>query len=124
MKIIEKQYTRAELEARYLQYNTCPVSIAVEKIGGKWKPIILYLISHQYSRFGEMLKMIDGISKTMLTSQLRELEQDGIIHRKVFAEVPPKVEYTLTELGMTLRPVLLIICHWALDNLLEEKASS
>ena len=77
--------------------NACSLVHTMNIIGNKWKPIILYLISHDVNRFGEMLRMIDGISKKMLTKQLRELEADGLINRKVFAEVPPRVEYSLTE---------------------------
>lgn len=121
MTFDEKNFTRQVLQNRYQEYNNCPVAVAIELIGGKWKPIILYLISHEISRFSEMLRMIDGISKTMLTAQLRALEKDGLINRLVFAEVPPKVEYSLTELGKTLRPVLMTICEWAEVNLIKKE---
>jgi DNA-binding HxlR family transcriptional regulator len=65
-----------------------------------------------------MQKMIEGISKKMLTSQLRELERDGLIHRKVFAEVPPRVEYTITEKGVTLKPLIINMREWGLKNVL------
>ncbi len=121
MMFDENKLTREILQDRYQQYNVCPVAFAIEKIGGKWKPIILYLISHDINRFSEMLRMINGISKTMLTSQLRALEKDGFITRLVYAEIPPKVEYSLTELGKTLRPVLITICEWAEGNLLAKE---
>lgn len=121
MNISEKKYTPDELKENYLKFETCPISAAMQKMGGKWKPIILYLIAHQVNRFGKMLGMIEGISKTMLTAQLRELEQDGIIRRDVFAEVPPRVEYYLTDFGLTLRPVLMTICEWGLEKVLERK---
>jgi len=124
MKISGTTFSRSALQERYLKHDSCPVAAAMEKFGGKWKPIILYLISHGYNRFGEMLKRIDGISKTVLTAKLRELEEDGILHREVFAEVPPRVEYTLTDFGLTLRPVLLTICKWGLENVLEDKGDS
>jgi DNA-binding HxlR family transcriptional regulator len=107
-----------ELIKNYMKYNGCPVSATIKIIGGKWKPIILYLISHDVNRFSEMQKMIEGISKKMLTSQLRELERDGLIHRKVFAEVPPRVEYTITEKGVTLKPLIINMREWGLKNVL------
>jgi DNA-binding HxlR family transcriptional regulator len=85
-------------------------------IGGKWKPIIMYLISHDINRFSEMHGKIEGISKKMLTGQLREVEADGIICRAAFAEKPPRVEYTLTEKGFTLRPIILAMREWGLKN--------
>ena len=90
----------------------CPVTYCVGVIGGKWKPIILYLLSMGVSRFGIMLRGIDGISKQMLTKQLRELESEKVIHRKVFPEVPPRVEYTLTEKGKSLLPVISEMRKW------------
>ncbi len=110
-----------DLVATYMKYNTCPVAATVAVIGGKWKPMILYLIHHDVSRFGEMLRMIEGISKKMLTAQLRELEADEIIHRKVYAEVPPRVEYSITEKGRTLRPLIIAMREWALDHVLKEQ---
>ena len=107
-----------EMVKTYLEHNSCPVAATMSVIGGKWKSIILYLISHDVNRFGEMHRMIDGISKKMLTSQLRELEADNIIHRKVFAEVPPRVEYTITERGLTLRPIILSMREWGIKNVL------
>ena len=102
----------------------CPVAATIAVIGGKWKPIILYLISHEIDRFGEMLAMINGISKKMLTDQLKELEADGIINRKVFAVIPPKVQYSMTEKGLTLRPVILSMREWGLKYAMQVKVSS
>jgi len=93
-------------------YAECPVKKTIEIIGGKWKPAILYLIQNEITRFGEMHKSLPGISKRMLTTHLRELEADGIINRKVFAEVPPKVIYSLTDLGKTVIPVLTAMANW------------
>jgi DNA-binding HxlR family transcriptional regulator len=103
-----------DLRTDFMQHEKCPVSATVGIIGGKWKPIILYLISHDINRFGEMLKIIEGISKKMLADQLRELESDGILDRKVFAEIPPRVEYSITEKGLTLRPIILAMREWGL----------
>ena len=91
---------------------SCPVTYTLQMIGGKWKPIILYLLSNGVDRFGVMRRAIDGISKQMLTKQLRELEADDIISRTVFAEVPPRVEYALTEKGESLLPVITAMKNW------------
>lgn len=79
-------------------YN-CPVTRAIEVIGGKWKSIIIHLVINDINRFGEMQKNLTGISKQMLTKQLRELEADGILNRKIYPVVPPRVEYSLTAQG-------------------------
>ena len=100
-------------------YKKCPVKITIEIIGGKWKPAILYLIQNEITRFGEMHRTLLGISKRMLTAHLRELEADGIINRKVFAEVPPKVIYSLTDLGKTVIPVLAAMADWGEKYLLK-----
>lgn len=90
----------------------CPVTYCMSKIGGKWKPIILFLISKGANRFGIMQRGIEGISKQMLTKQLRELEQDEILERKIYAEIPPRVEYFITEKGSTLFPIIESMREW------------
>jgi len=90
-------------------------------IGGKWKTIIMYLITHDVNRFGIMLRMIDGISKKMLTKQLRELESDGLINRKVYAEVPPRVEYSITKKGKSIKPIIIAMREWGLKHVLAEQ---
>ncbi len=91
----------------------CPVEATLEVIGGKWKVVILFHLTHEGThRFAELRRKIPGVSERMLTQQLRELEHDGIVHREVYAEVPPKVEYSLTEYGQTLRPITEIMCAW------------
>ena len=92
--------------------NGCPVEATLELIGGKWKGVILYLLMEKTHRFGELKKKMPGITQRMLTKQLRELEADGIIHRKVYAEVPPKVEYSLTDVGESLRDVMMLMRDW------------
>jgi DNA-binding HxlR family transcriptional regulator len=90
----------------------CPVTATVNLIGGKWKLIILWCISNDINHFGQLQCAIPGISKKMLTSELRALEADGILSRTVYPVVPPKVEYNITELGATLRPLLNSIAGW------------
>lgn len=103
------------------KYGGCSVSATLKIIGGKWKPLILYFISVDVNRFGQLQRMMPDCSKRMMTTQLRELEDDGIIHREVFAEVPPKVIYTLTEKGESLRPLFSELSKWGIQNVLEPK---
>ena len=84
----------------------------MQLIGGKWKIIILWAISNDVNRFGELQRAIPSITKKMLTSELRSLEHDGFINRKVYPVVPPKVEYSVTPLGETLRPMLDAMGNW------------
>jgi len=90
----------------------CPVTSCMKVIGGKWKPIIIYLVSNNINRFGILQRSIKGISKQMLTAQLRELEKDSILTRTVFQILPPKVEYTLTNQGHSLLPVIAAMETW------------
>lgn len=90
----------------------CPVKLTADIIGGKWKPLILFYLEEGTLRFGEVQKRIPGMTKKMLTQHLRELERDGIIHRKVYAVVPPKVEYSLTKHGGSLKPILKLMSAW------------
>lgn len=90
----------------------CPMVATLSIIGGKWKPVLLHLLTDRTMRFGELKKHIAAISQKMLTQQLRELEADGIVHRQVYLEVPPRVEYSLTAHGQTLRPALQALYHW------------
>ena len=91
----------------------CPVATCVQIVGNKWKLLIIRnLIYNGTQRFTDFLKTIPGISKKVLTDDLRALENDGIIDREIFAEVPPRVEYSLTPLGRTLKPVLDAMCEW------------
>lgn len=93
-------------------FNDCPVTTAIDVIGGKWKVIILYQLRGKTLRFGELKKIIPKITQKMLSQQLRELEKNKLVIRKVYAEVPPKVEYTSTELAEKLNPALDMLCQW------------
>ena len=79
--------------------SNCPVTATMRLIGGKWKILVLHLINNDINRFGKMNLMLRTISKQMLTTQLRELEVDGLIQRRIYAEIPPRVEYSLTDIG-------------------------
>jgi len=91
---------------------SCPVEATLDAIGGRWKVLILHELFNGTRRFGELHRSLHGITQKMLTQQLREMEQDGLIHREVYTQVPPKVEYSLTPLGKTLQPVLDAMHHW------------
>ena len=90
----------------------CPVKLTADIIGGKWKPLILFYLEHRTRRFGELRRLIPGMTKKMLTQHLRELERDQIVHREVYAEVPPRVEYSLTRHGGSLKPILKLMSAW------------
>jgi DNA-binding HxlR family transcriptional regulator len=92
--------------------SPCPVTTTLSVIGGKWKPIILYTLYEETKRFSAIKRLIPTISQKMLTQQLRELEADDIIHREVYPVVPPKVEYSLTDYGRTLIPILDAMVAW------------
>ena len=95
----------------------CPIRATVDVIGGRWKPMLLFYLLEGEKRFSEFRREIPEINQRMLTLQLRELEQHGIVHRKVFAEVPPKVIYSLTDLGKTLGPALRALESWGSRHL-------
>ncbi|WP_343615734.1 helix-turn-helix domain-containing protein [Novosphingobium sp.] len=90
----------------------CAVEITIDVAGGKWKPLILHYLLDGTKRFGELRRLIGGVTQRSLTLQLRQLEEHGVIHREVFAEVPPRVEYSLTERGTTLAPILEAMKQW------------
>ena len=90
----------------------CPVATTVQIIGSKWKILILRNLMQRPWRFNELKKDLEGISQKVLTDSLRSMEADGIIHRTVYAEVPPRVEYALSEIGETLRPVMKSMEEW------------
>lgn len=95
-----------------MNHKECPIVRTLEVMGGKWKPIILHYLSDAPRRSGELGRLIPQASGKMLTQQLRELEADKIIRRKIYRQVPPKVEYILTPLGESLRPVMIAMCAW------------
>lgn len=103
----------------------CPVEAALDVIGGKWKPLILWALGNTVMRFNELQKALPGVNTKMLTKQLRELEEDGVIRRTVYPEVPPRVEYAITDFGNTLIPILEALCTWGAHYLgIDEKNES
>ena len=100
----------------------CPVERTLEVLSGKWKANILFHLLTGTKRFGELRRLMPNATQQMLTAHLRELERDGIIHREVYAQVPPKVEYSLTALGRGLEPVFNSIYEWGTVYLKAEKS--
>jgi DNA-binding HxlR family transcriptional regulator len=100
----------------------CPVTASMDLIGGKWKILILHLIRNDINRFGKISMMLKDISRQMLTTQLRDLERDGIIERRVDAEIPPRVEYFMTPKGEALAPVMEALKEWGLGYALNTES--
>ena len=95
-----------------------PIDATLAVIGGKWKPLIIYELSDETLRFSQLLDRLQPrVTQRMLTKQLRQLEADGLITRKVYTQVPPKVEYSLTEMGKSLMPILDQLCEWGSEHM-------
>lgn len=95
-----------------MRLEECPVRAALSVIGGKWKPVITYYLLQGTKRFSELRRLMPDATQKMLTQQLREMERDGVVARKIYHQIPPKVEYSLTKYGHTLRPVMAELCEW------------
>nr|WRX36703.1 hypothetical protein [uncultured bacterium] len=108
-------------KARHTSYvlPACPVEATLELIGGKWKGIVLFYLLDGRLRFSELKRKIGCVTQRMLTKQLRELEASGLVNRIVYAEVPPRVEYELTEEGMSLKPVLKSLKKWGEEHAMD-----
>ncbi len=102
------------------QQPWCAIELLTDAIGGKYKPVILYHLMHGTKRFNELGRLIPNASQRMLTQHLRELEHDGLVHREIYKEVPPHVEYSLTELGHTLQSLLEGMQEWAVQHMVTE----
>lgn len=92
--------------------ESCPMGVSIRVLGGKWKLAILWRLIHGSVRFNELERLLGGVTHKILAQQLKEMEADGLVARKVHAEVPPKVEYSLTETGRSLAPLLDAMCAW------------
>ena len=99
---------------RHAEYG-CPIETTLEVLGGKWKGMVLHRLIFGTLRFNELRRLLPHVTQRMLTRQLRELERDGVIRRRVFAEVPPRVEYSLSEFGLSLKPILLMMGDWGAE---------
>ncbi len=97
----------------------CGVEVTLAIIGGKWKGLILWHLRLKTLRFSQLQRRLQSVTQKMLTQQLRELEADGLVHRQVYAEVPPRVEYSLTDNGLSVVPMLELMCTWGQDYLQE-----
>jgi DNA-binding HxlR family transcriptional regulator len=102
------------IQFRNTQYQ-CSLELTLALIGGKWKSLILWKLGGNTLRFSELRKSMPQVTQKMLTQQLRELEEDGLVCRHVYAQVPPKVEYSLTEAGKSILPILQSMCQWGID---------
>lgn len=103
-------------DPQFNKKSTCPAEITLKAISGRWKILILRELFSEVKRFGELQRSLVGVTQKILTEQLRELEADGIIHREVYPQIPPKVEYSLTELGESLKPTLETMHDWGIDR--------
>ena len=108
----EKTGNCCDADRLYLSPDDCPIMLALSVIGGKWKIPILYSLREGPVRFNELQRIIKGITQKMLTQCLRDLESQGLVHREVYPQVPPKVEYSLTPLAKKLDPILCSLCTW------------
>lgn len=104
-----------------VQYG-CPMEATLDIIGGKWKGVILYHLLDGEKRFGELRRLLPRVTQRMLTLQLRELEEAGVVHREIYKQIPPKVEYSLTEFGRSLEPIIALMCGWG-DQYISRHAS-
>ena len=95
----------------------CPVEVSITLLSGKWKYLMFWHLNEGTKRYNELMKIVPGVSQKMLTQQLKELEKDGLISRTVYPEVPPRVKYSLTELGQSAFPILEKMHSWAVEQL-------
>jgi len=108
------------MSKRHIRYDTtpgCAVEATLEVIGGKWKGVLLFHLLERTNRFGELRRLVPGITQRVLTQQLRELERDGVITRKVYAEAPPRVDYSVTPFGRSLQSIVNLMRDWGDDYL-------
>lgn len=106
-----------EAKATVSERASCPVERTLEVIGGRWKVLILRELFPGVKRFGQLHRALNGITQKMLTQQLREMEADGVVYREVYLQVPPKVEYSLTPLGESLKPIIDAMHQWGVKHL-------
>lgn len=115
---MKNEQAAAQMLFRDKEYK-CGIDVTLALVGGKWKASILWHLAQETMRFSDLQRQFSDTTRKMLTQQLRELEVDGLVHRKVYAQVPPKVEYSLTERGKTIFPILDLMCDWGRTYLQE-----
>lgn len=115
-KMNENQPSGEPMVYREKEYK-CGIDLTLAVVGGKWKASILWHLAQETMRFSDLQRQFSDTTRKMLTQQLRELEADGLVHREVYPQVPPKVEYSLTEKGRSIYPVLEMMCNWAKNYL-------
>jgi len=109
------QKSESAMIYRETEYK-CPIDVTLAVVGGKWKASILWHLSQDTLRFSDLQRLFSGTTRKMLTQQLRELEADGLVHREVYPQVPPKVEYSLTDKGRSIYPILELMCDWGREH--------
>lgn len=109
------------MEKQKLSCKNCGITAFQQMLGGKWKTSILWVVHEHPLRFSEIRQRLEGVTESMLTKQLRELERDGFLNRKIYPVVPPRVEYSITELGKKVLPVLSAINKWSEEHILKRK---
>ena len=102
------------IKYKNIEYQ-CSMELTLDLIGGKWKSLILWYLGENTMRFSQLRKSLPRITPKMLTQQLRELEASGLVNRFIYTQIPPKVEYSLTEAGKSLLPILTTLCQWGLN---------
>lgn len=118
-------YTEVVMGHKFYQCNVgCPVEATLQVIGGKWKGVILYHLLSRTFRFNELRRAMPDITQRMLTKQLRELESDHLISRKIYPEIPPRVEYSITDYGRTLQPIMTALQEWGANHLQTHSANA
>jgi len=108
----------------FKEISDCPITLTLAFIGGRWKTVILYILADRTLRFGEISARIPAVSRKVLTEQLKELERDGLVIRKKFGEIPPRVEYSVTDFGKSLDSVLRQMEKWSMDRNTTQKLNS
>lgn len=109
-----------KIPGKYHGADECPITATIDVIGGKWKPPIIWLLMKGPMRFGELSKSMPGMALKVLSRHLKELEADGILIRTAYPEVPPRVEYALSEKGESLREIMVLLSDWSRKNIMEQ----
>ena len=121
---MQKNLAAADLMVYREKSYKCGIDLTLAVVGGKWKASILWHLAQETMRFSDLQRQFSDTTRKMLTQQLRELETDGLVHREVYPQVPPKVEYSLTEKGTTIIPILNQMCEWARGYLQDHEGTT